>query len=355
MTSSAHAPWLLYGCTGYTGERLARHCTRVGLTPILAGRNEAKVSALANELGLAYRIGDLHNAEQTQQMLDGCHLVFNAAGPFTSTCLPILEACLKQKVHCLSLVGEIPMLETLQRYDQAAKDANICIGVGLGFDVMPTDCLASVLKHALPDATHLSIAMKGSNAMTAGSTKEFIEQIGEQPFWVRREGKLVEGAINTQSFDFGDGRELAVSIAWGDISSAYYSTGIRNIDVYTASSRGDVFAIKALSALKPLIRINAVQSLLNRIIDATVSGPSQQELENVQSTIIGEVTNAAGKTIRGKVTTASAYKMTVLGATYAIEQVLTNAPPSGYQTPAMLLGERSIECVDGSSIEIECA
>jgi hypothetical protein len=51
--------WMLYGCTGYSGKLIAAECKRVGLTPVLAGRSEAKVKAIADAHGFAYRVFDL--------------------------------------------------------------------------------------------------------------------------------------------------------------------------------------------------------------------------------------------------------------------------------------------------------
>ena len=35
---------LIYGATGYTGQLVAKRAKEIGMAPILAGRNEAKVS-----------------------------------------------------------------------------------------------------------------------------------------------------------------------------------------------------------------------------------------------------------------------------------------------------------------------
>ena len=342
-------PWLLYGCTGYSGKLITRESHRQGLTPIIAGRSEHNVKALAERYGFEYRVFDLDKPEHIEQAIEGCHLIFNAAGPFTQTCEPLLKACLKKGVHNLSLVGEIPLLETLYRYNQRAKDAGIALAVGLGYDVIPTDCIANVLKQALPDATHLTIAMQGASDMSPGSTKEMVEQLGEQPFWQRKNGNLVEGKTNTKMIDVGLGKTLAMAIAWGDISTAYHSTGIANIEVYAALSRGEAWMMQAVAALKPVIRIKRVQGWINRLIDRFVDGPDDDTLEQTPVYFLGEANNAKGNAVRATLKTASGYKLTYLGAVYGIRYVLENEIQPGYQTPAQLMGNRSIEHIDGSS------
>jgi len=341
--------WMLYGCTGYSGKLIARECYRQGLKPILAGRSESKVKLVAEELDFEYRVFDLTDTQQVEDALADCFMVFNAAGPFTQTCGPILDACLKQSVHNLSLVGEIPLLESLQQYDQAAKDAGITIAVGLGYDVIPTDCLANTLKECMPDATHLAIMMQGASHMSPGSTKEMIEQLGEQPFWARKNGELLESKATTKKIDVGLGDTLAMTIAWGDISSTYFSTKIPNIEVYATLSRVEVWMMQAISTLKPIIRVKRVQGWINKIIDFTVKGPSDFVLEETPVYFLGEARNSEGRSIQAKLKTASGYKLTYLGAVFSIKYVLENAVKSGYQTPAQLLGSNAIEHIEGSS------
>ncbi|CAM4496393.1 MAG: hypothetical protein LEGION0403_FIIPPAGN_01689 [Legionella sp.] len=40
----------------------------------------------------------------------------------------------------------------------------------------------------------------------------------------------------TRFIDFGKGEKLATTIPWGDVSTAFYTTGIPNIEVYTHST-----------------------------------------------------------------------------------------------------------------------
>jgi len=189
--------------------------------------------------------------------------------------------------------------------------------------------------------------------MSPGSTKEMLEQLGEQPFWTRKNGQLVEGKAITKNIDIGLGETLVMTIAWGDISSAYFSTGIPNIEVYASLSRVEALMMRVLSCIKPLIRIKQVQVFINKLIDRFVDGPNDVVLEQSPVYFLAEAKNAYGKSIRVKLKTASAYKLTYLGAVFAIKHVLKKAVKPGYQTPAQLLGIRAIEQIEGSSkIEI---
>ena len=48
--------WMIYGANGYTGKLTAAEAVRRGLKPVLAGRDEAAVKQLADELNLPWRV-----------------------------------------------------------------------------------------------------------------------------------------------------------------------------------------------------------------------------------------------------------------------------------------------------------
>lgn len=342
--------WMLYGCYGYSGKLILEEALRKGLSPIIAGRSEKKVTALANKYGLPYRVFDLSSPTTIEDNITDCCLVFNAAGPYSTTCIPMLKACLNQGVHNLSLAGEIPILEELHNYHHQAKEKGVVLAVGLGFDVMPTDSMSNHLKHLLPDATHLTLGMDGPNDMSRGSMKEFFEQIGEHPFWIRRESKLVASKPRTTYMDFGNGQKLASTIAWGDTSSAFHSTGIPNIEVFAAISKADWLTIKTLDSLSFLFKFKTIQKLANVCIDTLLSGPNEETREKGQTFLMAEASNAAGEKIRINMRTPTGYKITYLGAVYTIEHMLNNSlTKGGYYTPAQLLGDKAICNIEGVS------
>ncbi len=112
---------------------------------------------LAAELGLPIRVFDLHDAPAAAAIADMA-VVANCAGPFAATSAPMIDACLRSRTNYLDITGEIDVFLAAQRRHADAQAAGIVICPGVGFDVIPTDCMAAVLKEALPDATHLVLA-----------------------------------------------------------------------------------------------------------------------------------------------------------------------------------------------------
>lgn len=104
-------PWMLYGANGYTGRLIAEEAVRRGSRPVLAGRDSAKIAALAGGLNCPYRTFALEDADSVASNLSGVRAVLHCAGPFSATAGPMSEGCLRAKVHYLDITGEIAAIE----------------------------------------------------------------------------------------------------------------------------------------------------------------------------------------------------------------------------------------------------
>ncbi|HEY5315591.1 MAG TPA: saccharopine dehydrogenase NADP-binding domain-containing protein, partial [Pirellulales bacterium] len=149
--------WLIYGANGYTGRLIARLAKERGLRPTLAGRSAQPVERLASELGLEARVFDL-SADALPANLRGMRLVLNCAGPFVRTAPAMLAGCLAAGSHYLDITGEIEVIEQAAALDAAARQSGVTLMPAVGFDVVPSDCLAKALAQHLPGATRLALA-----------------------------------------------------------------------------------------------------------------------------------------------------------------------------------------------------
>src|SRR6059058_4580809 len=146
--------FLIYGANGYTGELIAREAVRRGHRPILAGRHAERIEPLAGELQCPWRVFDLLDAKE----VEGVALVLHCAGPFVHTSAPMVRACLAAGTHYLDITGEITVFESIMAIDAEARRRGVTLLPGVGFDVVPTDCLAAMLARRLPDADDLTLA-----------------------------------------------------------------------------------------------------------------------------------------------------------------------------------------------------
>jgi short subunit dehydrogenase-like uncharacterized protein len=342
------ANWLIYGANGYTGSLIAREAARRGLEPILAGRNAEPVNALATELGLATRVFALDNPAVVDTNLRDVAVVLHCAGPFAHTFLSMVDACLRTKVHYLDITGEENVFETLARRDEEAKTGGVMLLPGVGFDVVPTDCLAAHLKKRLPSATHLALAIKSSSRMSRGTALTVIEGI-HMGGLVRSEGilKKVPAAWKTRRIDFGRGPTKAITIPWGDVASAFYSTGIPNIEVYMEASFGLRTAARLSRLLGWALASRLVQGYLKKRVRAGPAGPTDEERARGKSHFWGEVTDDVGNRAEARLQGPESYTMTVLAALAVVERVLAGDAPVGYQTPSSAYGADFVLGVKG--------
>src|SRR5919202_492909 len=138
--------FLLYGATGYTAQLIREQASEFGLTPILAGRSETKLRPIADKFGLSYRIADLNEPSALDAALADVPVVLHCAGPFSKTAAAMQQACLRTSTHYLDITGEVAVFEQGMALHQQAQQQNVMLMSGVGFDVVPPDCIARYLK-----------------------------------------------------------------------------------------------------------------------------------------------------------------------------------------------------------------
>jgi short subunit dehydrogenase-like uncharacterized protein len=349
---TGQAKWMIYGANGFTGRLAALEATRRGLQPVLAGRSAGPLERMAAELGCPARVFGLDDAAAAAAALADVAVVAHCAGPFSATSAPMVAACLASRTHYVDITGEIDVLVAAQgRHDDAAR-AGIVLCPGAGFDVIPTDCLAAVLSAALPDATHLTLAFDGGGQMSRGTARTMVESLrhGRRGGRVRRNGIILEVPLAhaRRRIDFTGGSAMTAAIAWGDVATAYFSTGIPNIETYARMPAAAAILARATDWSRPLLACAPVQRLLRRLADRT-PGPSEEALRTGRSRFWGEVRNAAGARRTARLEASNGYRLTADGVLMAVERLLEHAPSGGYCTPSRLMGARCVERLPGAS------
>lgn len=341
--------FLLYGATGYSGQLIAEYAASFGLRPILAGRSAEKVKALAQAMKLDYRVFDLSDHKAMDEALKSTTVVLHAAGPFMFTAKPMIEACIRNKVHYLDITGEIGVFETAARMDKKAKEAGIMLMSGTGFDVVPTDCLALFLKQQMPDASHLQLAFAGlGGGMSQGTALTMSEGLG-QGSAIRQNGKIIKVPLGYKSMviPFKAKPLLVMNIPWGDVSTAYYSTGIPNIETYTGISPGAYRMVKWQKYFNWLLRTEFVKKIVQDRIRKRPAGPSPERRARAKSYVWGKVSNPAGESLEAQLVAPEGYTLTALSSLTITKKVLQGNAPVGFQTPAMAYGADLILEIEG--------
>ena len=342
-------PILVYGAYGYTGDLVLRRAREVGIAPIAAGRDAAQTEAVAGRYGLTWRSASLDDAAALDRMLDGVRVVLHCAGPFARTSRPMADACLRRGVHYLDVTGELEVFEALAARDAEAKRAGIVLLPGTGFDVVPSDCLAAHLARRLPGASALSLAFRIVGGISRGTLTTTIENSGKGGA-IRSGGKIVSvpAAWRAREIDFGDGTpRLAVSIPWGDVSTAYYSTGIPDIAVDMAVSRAQHRQMVMSRWLGWLLSSGFVQRRLLAKVKAGAAGPTDAQRASGASILWGEVNDDRGYRISSRLRCPEAYTLTAMTAVESARRVLAGEVAPGFDTPSRAFGPDFITTFDG--------
>jgi short subunit dehydrogenase-like uncharacterized protein len=329
--------FLIYGSYGYTGQLIVDQALKKGFRPILAGRNEKLLRTQSQIYNLESRVFSLNESDKLDSALLEVDAVLHCAGPFVHTYGQMAEACLRTKRHYVDISGEIPGFEVLAAMDKQAKEAGIMLLPGGGFDVVPSDCLAAHLKQRLPAATHLRLFVRGIGAgVSRGTAKSAVENMHRQGM-IRRDGKLVKvpPAWNVREQDFGRGYTKVVSVGWGDVSTAYYSTGIPNIEAYFAFPESTINLMRFMRMVGPLLYNRPMKNILKLFVNMFVNGPTEERRRSASAIFIGEATNQNGGRAVTKLTTPEGYTCTALTTVEIMKRILNDDFKTGFQTPSL--------------------
>ena len=344
--------FLLYGSYGYTGNLIAEQSLREGLRPILAGRDAARLRAQAERLHLDFRVIPLSDAAALDDALRATGLVVHAAGPFVHTWKAMVEACLRTGAHYIDISGEIEEFEAIAPLDAQAKEKGIMLLPGAGFDVVPSDCLAAHVKQRLPSATHLKLFIHGvGSGLSRGTARSAIENM-QRGGRIRRDGKIVsvQPAWKVEERDFGRGPVKLVSIGWGDVSTAYHSTGIPNVEVYMSFPSSAIQFLKFMRVIGPLLYNKPVKRLLQSLLRFRPEGPSEAQRTSGFSLMLAEASDGAA-VVKSKQRVPEGYQLTMLTATAIAKRILAEDLTPGFQTPSRAYGADTILDFPGATRE----
>ena len=345
--------FLIYGAYGYTGQLITELAVKKGLKPILAGRNKEKTKDLAQKWGLEYLAFDLSDKESLIDALKKVKMILHCAGPFSLTTPQVLESCLETKTHYLDITGEIEVFEFLAQKHTQAQEAGITLLPGVGFDVVPSDCLALFLKKSLPDAKYLELAFMGLGGISRGTALTMALNI-DKGGAIRKDGKIipVKTAFEIKEIDYGFRKAASLTIPWGDVATAYHSTQIPNIKVFMAQSPKIIAMLKNSQYFNWFLGMDWVKKIIKKVIESKVTGPNQQQRETAKSYLWGQVSNEKGEFRQARLLCPEGYTLTAITALLAVEKLLSSALPNGFLTPAMAFGEDFILEVEGVKREL---
>jgi len=343
---------LIYGANGYTGKLIVEKAVNSDYDITIAGRGIKSISKMGRQYNLSYLSFTLNEIKSNPKILKEFDIMLNCAGPFSQTAKPIIDACLKSHTHYLDITGEIDIFRLGKSYHQKAIDSKVVICPGVGFDVIPTDCLASRLNEFMPNADELILGFESTaGKISPGTMATSIESLGYGGR-IRKNGKILKVPLvyKSQKYDFGNGEKTMVTIPWGDVATAGYSTNIPNISVYIPMHPKQVQQLKRINWFPWLLRLEIIQNFLKKKVKKKIKGPSIKERNNSKTYVWGQIIKG-NKVLEGQLVTSNGYDLTVDGSLAVIDYIYKykNDIKGGYFTPSQLCGNDLIEQLPKSS------
>ena len=320
---------MIYGATGYTGSMIVQHAIASGIPVVIAGRNEKKLAAMANDLNLPFRVFTLDEPPAVDQALADIAVLLNCAGPFLHTADALIKAAIRNQVHYLDIAAEHDSYRLAETYEKKATAAGVMLLPGCGGSVAMLGCLAAYAADRVKDPRSISLALNVTGSMSRGSAISATENLSQECL-VRFGGQLIQqDPTELRSFDFGKGPLECFPVTLPDLVTVWKATGIPDIATFVHVT-GAGFPRENLSALP--------------------DGPSLQEREDNRYQAAAEVVSAEGKTVRMLLDTVNGYSFTALAAAEAARRVLAGLARPGFQTPVGLFGKRFAETLADTSI-----
>jgi short subunit dehydrogenase-like uncharacterized protein len=227
---------------------------------------------------------------------------------------------------------------------------------GVGFDVVPTDCLAARLAAALPGASSLELAFCNQRGgLSPGTLKTMIEGLPRAGA-ERRGGRIVPlpAAHGAREIPFSCGPRWAMTIPWGDVSTAFHTTGIGNVRVFSAASPRAIRRLRRIRPLLPLAGRPWIKRRLQAWVARRVKGPDEEARRTGRVYLWGRVAAPDSRAVSATLETPDGYALTALAAVECVRRVLAGAPGPGAWTPARAFGPELVAGLPGVGVgEVE--
>jgi short subunit dehydrogenase-like uncharacterized protein len=330
---------LIYGATGYTGRLIAERLRNSRCHSVVAGRTPHRVQALAAEFGVVGRVIGIDEPNALDQALEDIEVLINAASPFAVTAPALIESCLRTKTHYLDITGELPVFQNAFLHDEAARKCGIMIMPGAGLAVVASDCLAMQVAALVPNAKYLRIALLRPTSFSRGTFRSALG-LANSRVTIRRNGRLMSLPVGRlqRAFDFGVDKKESVAVSWADVFTAYYSTGVRNIETYFEADFASRTLYQLGAGIADTMQLAPVRSLIDAITSVLPEGPPEARRRTEQCVIVAEAEDSWRQRGCVRLTTPDGYSFTAEAATAIAQRILRGDFVSGFQTPAKVYG-----------------
>jgi hypothetical protein len=199
---------VLFGATGYTGARTAEALVAVGAAPVLAGRDPARLAALADRLGdVETARADVTDPASVRALLEPGDVLVTTVGPFLQLGQAAVDAAVDAGATYLDSTGEPPFVRRVFDRDgprAAATGATLIPAFGL--DYVPGNLAAALALDEAGDRAHrvdVGYALDGTSgqAFSRGTLTSLVGVLFESGF-AYSGGRVVDEAAGRRLWRF---------------------------------------------------------------------------------------------------------------------------------------------------------
>lgn len=320
LLSRQRGPIAVYGATGYTGKLVAAELAGSKFPFVLAGRSQAKLDALAAQLGGDVRTHAvaLDDPDGLRSLLTDCAAVIACAGPFSLHGEPLLAAAVDTATHYLDTTGEQTYMRTaFETYGPRAKAAGAAVIPAMGFDYVPGDMIAALTAEGMGEVDQVTLAYSVAGfGMTRGTQQSGLEMLaGGDVEWRKLQWLPADQSIGRGTFEFPEpiGRQRMVRYPAGEQITVPRHIATRQVRTMITAS---TIAPSALSRVLPLLTRptglamrTPLRKLVARAIERLPEGPKLEDRKAARFTIVCDVVRGS-TTRRGVIRGSDVYGLT---------------------------------------------
>ncbi|TFV53808.1 saccharopine dehydrogenase NADP-binding domain-containing protein [Blastococcus sp. TF02A_35] len=199
---------VLFGATGYTGARTAEALVAAGARPVLAGRDPAKLAALADRLdGVETARADVTDPASVRALLSRGDVLVTTVGPFLQLGRAAVDAAVEVGAVYLDSTGEPPFVRRV--FDEAGRRAaatGAALVPAFGLDYVPGNLAAALALAEAGDRAHrvdVGYSMSGTSgqAFSRGTLVSLMGVLTE-PGFAYTGGRLTEEGAGRRVWEF---------------------------------------------------------------------------------------------------------------------------------------------------------
>ena len=347
-TPSPAGPILVYGAYGSTGSLIAKAALQRGHDVVLAGADRHRLDRLSAETGARSAQASLDAPDALRRLVRNAACVIHAAGPFSGTFLPMLEACFAEAVPYVDLNGELDVFRAIEDFaGRRIPRIPVISGAGFGVAAGESAALHAAAMLAKPERIWLGLA-PGLGQRSPGAVRSTLRMVAQGGAVVQN-GQFVSERAGHRSFDatLAQRERIFVSMPLGELWAVHRSTGIANV-----VAGADLPVAERILLQSGVLGLLCRSGRLREIIVKSLARDSGPDSHACQSTVWARAEDSQGRAAEAVLTMGEGYQWSAEAAVRAAERVAIDPRP-GLWTPGQYFGKEFSLEVPGTVLR-EC-